>query len=103
MSTAAKQLLQDVNEFIETKRALKTFIKEMGYTFSKRCVFVKLQKKDASGDDRLIVHELLDPDDEKREVGFCFLYDRAQENGVIVPFPYSRYAALTRKEKAKVS
>lgn len=105
MSTVAKQLLKDVNDFIETKRALKTFIKEMGYVFSKRCVFVKFDKKDGSGSDRLIVHELLheDEEDREREVGFCFLYDREAENGVILPFPYSKYASLTKKSKASES
>lgn len=103
MSTVAKQLLQDVNEFIDSKRALKTFIKDMGYTFSKRCVLVRVQRKDGSGDDKLILHELLDEADQKYEVPFCFLFDRKADNGVVLPFPYRKYETLTKQDKAMES
>lgn len=102
MSTAAKNLLADINTAIEGRRALKTFIKEMGYVISKRYVQVALHREDGTGKDHFLVHELKDEDNPDREVGFSFLYDREQENGVILPHPFSRYESLAKKKKPRV-
>ncbi|RTL07604.1 hypothetical protein EKK58_00085 [Candidatus Dependentiae bacterium] len=99
MSTTAKQLLADINAAISGRRALKTFIKEMGYVISPRCVLVSLHRQDGEGKDHFVVHELLDEDNHEREVSFSFLYDRASENGVILPFPFSKYESLAKKKK----
>ena len=90
MSTVAKQLLADVNAAIEGRRALKTFLKEMGYVISPRHVQVAITRADGTGKDHFVVHELKDEDDPNRVVTFSFLYDRAQENGVVLPFPYTK-------------
>lgn len=99
MSATAKELLADINAALEGRRALKTFLKEMGYVISQRCVLVSLQRADDTGRDHFVVHELLDEDDKSREVPFSFLYDRAQENGVVLPFPFSKYQSLAKKKK----
>lgn len=102
MSTTAKALLADINEAIEGRRALKTFIKEMGYVISPRQVRVSLQREDGNGKDHFIVHELKDEDKPERQVPFSFLFDRAQANGVILPHPFTRYESLARQKKPKV-
>lgn len=103
MSTTAKQLLDDMNTAIEGRRALKTFMKEMGYTISPRCVLVSLNRPEGDGKDHYIVHELLDEDNPERAVPFSFLYDRAAENGVVLPFPFSKYEGLAKKKKERAT
>lgn len=99
MSTTAKELLADINAAISGRRALKTFIKEMGYVISPRCVLVSLHRQDGEGKDHFVVHELLDEDKKEREMPFSFLYDHAAENGVILPFPFAKYQGLAKKKK----
>lgn len=101
MSTAAKNLIADIHAMLDKRRALKTFITEMGYSFSARHVLVKLNKADGSGNDHFVVHELKDADDPARIVPFSFLYDRAENNGLVLPHPFSRYEDLVKEAPRK--
>lgn len=101
MNQIAKDLLADINEATDYRRASLEFIKQMGYKKTANRVLIKLDKTGGEGEDSFIVYELEDEDDSKRKVPFSFLYDRAKDDGVILPFPYSKYEALGVKEKPK--
>jgi hypothetical protein len=102
MSIAAKQLLEDVNTYLNNKPTLKKIIVELGYVFSGRHILVKLAEPDDETKltRKMVVFELYDADDYTREVPFCFLYDRQEETGVIMPFPFSKYKDLVKKDTA---
>lgn len=102
MANKAKILLDDVNECIDGSRTHMTFLKEMGYVKGQRKVKMKMTRVDDDGDDNLIVFELIDPTEPKREVAFSFLFDRSQGDGVILPFPYSKYQGLEDEERASL-
>ena len=96
MSNAAQILLEDVNANVDAKPASAKFLKEMGYKRSENCIVLKATRGDTNTVDSFLVCELLDVDDEKREVPFSFLLNRATEQGLILPFPYSKYKGVNK-------
>jgi hypothetical protein len=101
MSAVAKSLLVDASEAVKKRKALVTFIEEMGYSISPRSIPLSIRNEDNEGDTQLVVHELKDVDDEGRIVPFSFLFDPVAENGTVLPFPFTKYETLVRKKKTK--
>lgn len=97
MKKTAKILLDDINQHIDDKKASMLFLKDMGYVRSGNKVEVKAAKINEEGTDNFIVYELTAVDEPEREVPFAFLLNRAKDDGVILPFPYSKYKGLGTK------
>lgn len=100
MSKAAKHLLDDVNAVIDGKRALKTFIRDMGYSIGPRQISFSLKEAGTEKEQHFIIYELHDVDDPKRIVPFSFLYLPTDENGLILPHPYTKYQETSKNDKA---
>lgn len=86
-------MLEDINAHTWDKRASVIFIENMGYKKSGRHIPLRMTPVEVSEKPgNLVIFELKDVEDPHRKVPFCYLFDRTLEDGVILPFPYSKYS-----------
>lgn len=102
-SNIAKDLLDEVNEHANDRRASVRFFQEMGYERSGRKVQLRLEKTDGGGNVHLTLYELRDIDKPEREVPFSYLYDTEMQDGVVMPTPFSKYTKLQKRTKVALS